>query len=280
MARLDIAERQRQQPDLIGLATGVRGWRGGAAIASKSASSSAPMKENCSNSGWPGGRPRKISVMVSAIRRPMAVEVVEEAGPLEGLAEAAGSRRGCAPSARARSARRTGGSRRSSPDRCSGPDRRARRDPPSRCAWNVSRSRARASTIRSASSGCARDRPCPTGRSDRCRPACRPAQEVEQDAVELVLVCARRRARNRSSGRRCSRPGCRSAAPRRCAAPARCSSSLGLRDRPVPQAVDQVVADAAREQDRIDARIGQAAPGDRRRAAATRSRPPIADRRR
>ncbi len=46
------------------------------------------MNENCSNSECPGGNPSKISVMVSAICRPMWTRSSNKPGLIDGRAEA------------------------------------------------------------------------------------------------------------------------------------------------------------------------------------------------
>ena len=73
--------------------------------------------------------------------------------------------------------------------------------------------------------------------------------------------------RNRSTDRRYSRSDCR------CAAPPRDAEPLHARPPPLPerlvaQAVDKVVANAARKQNGVDSRIGELLPGDGRRDLA------------
>ena len=74
MARLDIGERQGQEPRQVvapeALAVAARPPADDGLVLGKLVGGD--VNENCSNSGCPGGRPRKISTIVSAICAPMA----------------------------------------------------------------------------------------------------------------------------------------------------------------------------------------------------------------
>ena len=111
-----------------------------------------------------------------------------------------------------------------------------------------------------------RDRSCRKVRTDRCPPACRRGEEVEKDPVEVVRIpCAGHRIVDPVIADALDRvPGAQGfgETPRHFP-----RILLALLDGPEPQAIHEIVADRAGEQDRVDAHIDEVPSGHLRRKA-------------